>query len=141
VAADRTAQPKAAPGSPPLLDDRRLQVSFPIRCGLLQRVTGHFHAVRDVSFQLAAVETLALVGESGCGKTTTGKAIVQLLRRLATVQGQALLAGQDLIQQQSAALLEARRQVQIIFQDPFASLNPRLRLGELLQEGLAALQP
>ncbi len=125
----------------PLLDVQGLCVSFPIRSGLLQRVSGHFHAVRDVSFQVAPGQTLALVGESGCGKTTTGKAIVQLMRRLADVRGRALLEGQDLFALQGAALQAARRQVQIIFQDPFASLNPRLRVGELLQEGLAALQP
>ncbi len=125
----------------PLLDVQDLSVSFPIRSGLLQRVTGQFDAVRGVSFQVAAGETLALVGESGCGKTTTGKAIVQLMRRTAQVQGRALLDGQDLFSLQGAALQAARRQVQIIFQDPFASLNPRLRVGELLQEGLAALLP
>ena len=129
------------PAPPPLLDVRGLNVSFPIRSGLLQRVTGQFRAVRDVSFQVAAGETLALVGESGCGKTTTGKAVVQLLRRVAQIEGQALLDGQDLVTLQGSALHAARRQVQIIFQDPFASLNPRLRVAELLQEGLAALQP
>jgi peptide/nickel transport system ATP-binding protein len=141
VAGQGAALPSPATGPAPLLDVKGLQISFPIRSGLLQRVTGHFHAVRDVSFQVGAGETLALVGESGCGKTTTGKAIVQLLRRVAHVEGQALLDGQDLLQMQGAALHAARRQVQIIFQDPFASLNPRLRVAELLEEGLAALHP
>ncbi len=136
-----TAPGGPAAGASMLLDVRHLHVSFPIRSGLLQRVTGHFNAVRDVSFQVAAGETLALVGESGCGKTTTGKAVVQLLRRVARIDGQALLDGQDLLALNGAALHAARRQVQIIFQDPFASLNPRMRVAELLQEGLAALQP
>jgi peptide/nickel transport system ATP-binding protein len=104
-------------------------------------VTGHFDAVRGVSFQVARGETLALVGESGCGKTTTGKAIVQLLRSVARVEGRALLDGNNLLDMQGAQLQAARRQVQIIFQDPFASLNPRMRVAEILDEGLAALQP
>jgi peptide/nickel transport system ATP-binding protein len=124
-----------------LLDVQHLSVRFPIRGGLFQGVKGHFDAVSDVSFHVAAGETLALVGESGCGKTTTGKAVVQLLRRQATTTGQALLNGADLFTLQGDALRAARRQVQIIFQDPFASLNPRMRVFDVLEEGLAALQP
>jgi peptide/nickel transport system ATP-binding protein len=135
-----TPQARAA-GQAPLLDVQGLKVRFPIRGGVLQRVKGHFDAVNGVSFQVAAGQTLALVGESGCGKTTTGKAIVQLLRNVARIEGQALLNGQNLVDLQGAALLEARRQVQIIFQDPFASLNPRMRVFDLLEEGLIALQP
>jgi peptide/nickel transport system ATP-binding protein len=81
------------------------------------------------------------VGESGCGKTTTGKAVVQLLRHQAQISGAALLDGKNLFDLQGAELREARRAVQIIFQDPFASLNPRMRVAEILDEGLAALQP
>jgi peptide/nickel transport system ATP-binding protein len=94
-----------------------------------------------VSFDVARGETLALVGESGCGKTTTGKAIVQLLRSVARIEGRALLGGRNLFDLQGADLQAARRQIQIIFQDPFASLNPRMRVQDLLDEGLAALQP
>lgn len=126
---------------PPLLQLRSLDVRFPQRSGLLQRTTGHFHAVRDVSFDIPAGRTVALVGESGCGKTTLGKAVVQLLRGSAVVTGQALLDGQDLLTLQGDALRAARRQVQIVFQDPFASLNPRLRVAEILEEGAAALNP
>lgn len=135
--------PAAAPAAngPLLLEVQDLNVRFPIRGGLMQRVTGHFDAVRGVSFQVARGETLALVGESGCGKTTTGKAIVQLLRNVARVEGRALLEGENLFEMQGARLQAARRQVQIIFQDPFASLNPRMRVAEILDEGLAALQP
>ncbi|MBK1690350.1 ABC transporter ATP-binding protein [Rubrivivax gelatinosus] len=125
----------------PLLDVQDLKVRFPIRGGLLQRVTGHFDAVAGVSFQVARGETLALVGESGCGKTTTGKAIVQLLRRIAVTEGRAMLDGQNLFELDGPALLDARRKVQIIFQDPFASLNPRMRVVDLLEEGLVALHP
>jgi len=124
----------------PLLDVQGLRVRFPIRKGLLQRVVAHFDAVGGVSFQVAQGQTLALVGESGCGKTTTGKAIVQLLRGTAVTEGRALLEGSNLFDLQGAELVAARRQVQIIFQDPFASLNPRMRVFDLLEEGLAALQ-
>ena len=129
-----------APG-PLLLDVQNLRVRFPIRNGALQRVTGYFNAVDGVSFQLHAGQTLALVGESGCGKTTTGKAIVQLLRHLSVTEGQALLQGRNLFEMQADELHAARRQVQIIFQDPFASLNPRMRVFDILEEGLLALAP
>ena len=131
----------AARTGAPLLDVQDLRVRFPIRSGILQRTTGYFNAVDGVSFQLHAGETLALVGESGCGKTTTGKAIVQLLRHLSVTEGKALLNGSNLFDLQGEELRAARRQVQIIFQDPFASLNPRMRVYEILEEGLAALQP
>ena len=134
-----TAHAAPAAGAEPLLDVQDLRVRFPIRGGLMQRVTGHVNAVDGVSFQLHAGQTLALVGESGCGKTTTGKAIVQLLRHLSVTEGRALLDGQNLFDLQDEALRAARRQVQIIFQDPFASLNPRMRVYDILEEGLAAL--
>ena len=126
----------------PLLQVQDLWVRFPIRgTGLLQRSAGSFDAVKGVSFDIAKGQTLALVGESGCGKTTTGKAIVQLLRRVARIEGRALLDGQDLFGLAGPALHAARARIQIIFQDPFASLNPRMRVQEVLEEGLAALQP
>ena len=124
-----------------LLDVRGLSVRFPIRRGLLQRVSGAFVAVDDVSFSIRAGETLALVGESGCGKTTTGKAIVQLLRGQATIGGQALFEGLDLFTLAGDDLRAARRRVQIIFQDPYASLDPRMRVLDILDEGLQALRP
>ncbi|MCW5635867.1 MAG: ABC transporter ATP-binding protein, partial [Rubrivivax sp.] len=141
-----SSPPQAAPvaakaGDAPLLDVQALSVRFPVRGGPLQRVVGHFDAVRDASFAIRRGETLALVGESGSGKTTIGKAIVQLLRGVAEVSGRALLDGSDLLTLRAGALREARRRVQIIFQDPFASLDPRMRVAELLQEGLVALRP
>jgi peptide/nickel transport system ATP-binding protein len=127
--------------SPVLLKVQDLRVRFPLRSGMLRGISGYFNAVDGVSFELAAGETLALVGESGCGKTTTGKAIVQLLRRVATTEGQAFLKGRNLFDMQGDELRAARAQVQIIFQDPFASLNPRMRVYDVLEEGLIALQP
>jgi peptide/nickel transport system ATP-binding protein len=141
VSRPASSETAAAPQAVALLSVRDLRVRFPVRGGLLQRVVGQFDAVAGVSFELAAGQTLALVGESGCGKTTTGKAIAQLLRRQARVEGQALLDGQDLCQLEGAALQSARRAVQVVFQDPFASLNPRMRVAELLLEGLQALHP
>ena len=124
-----------------LLQVQRLSVAFPVRSGLLHRVSGRFEAVREVSFDVPRGRTLALVGESGCGKTTIGKAIVQLLRGQALISGQALLDGHNLFELQGEPLLAARRDIQIIFQDPFASLNPRLRVFEVLEEGLITLHP
>ena len=124
-----------------LLEVHQLSVRFPIRSGLLQRTRGELTAVDKVSFSIRAGETLALVGESGCGKTTTGKAIVQLLRGQATISGEARLGGQDLFALNGDALRLARRSIQIIFQDPFASLNPRVRVFDILEEGLLALRP
>jgi len=140
------ATPRDLPPVPPgqgaaLLDVRDLRVRFTLKTPLFFRGSRHFDAVAGVSYQLAAGRTLALVGESGCGKTTSGKAIVQLLRRHAQVSGQAVFDGQDLFSLHGAALQRARRSVQIIFQDPFASLNPRMRVADVLEEGLIALRP
>ncbi|HEX4511746.1 MAG TPA: ABC transporter ATP-binding protein [Burkholderiaceae bacterium] len=129
------------PAGPPLLEVQHLHVRFPIRRGLLQRPQGGFEAVRDVSFTVGAGETLALVGESGCGKTTIGKSIVQLLRGQASFEGRALLQGRDLFELAGGALRLARRHVQVIFQDPYASLDPRMPVAEILEEGVAALLP
>ena len=138
----RFAAPDVLPrAGAPLLEVRGLSVRFPIHKGLLQRSAGAFTAVDGVSFNIAPGQTLALVGESGCGKTTTGKALVQLLRSQALIEGEALFAGQDLFSLDGDALRAARRQIQIIFQDPFASLNPRMRVFDILEEGLLGLRP
>ncbi len=124
-----------------LLRADKLRVRFPIRSGLMQRITGYVDAVHEVSFELRQGQTLALVGESGSGKTTTGKAILQLLRSSAVVEGSATLKGLELMTANARQLLGARRQMQIIFQDPFGSLNPRMRVGEILEEGILSLLP
>jgi peptide/nickel transport system ATP-binding protein len=133
--------PRTATAGPVLLEVQHLRVRFPVRRGLLGRGRAFFDAVDDVSFSVGERETLALVGESGCGKTTTGKAIVQLLRTSAALEGRALLQGRNLFELAGAALTQARRDIQIIFQDPFASLDPRMRVADILEEGMAALLP
>ncbi|WP_418320918.1 dipeptide ABC transporter ATP-binding protein [Piscinibacter sakaiensis] len=138
---DADRQRAAAPAQQPLLQVRDLRVTFPIRSGLLRRSSSGFVAVDGISFDLQAGQTLALVGESGCGKTTTGKAIVQLLRRQAVIEGKALFDGDDLFALNGPALQRARSAIQMIFQDPFASLNPRMRIAEILEEGLLSLKP
>ncbi|MDR3222009.1 MAG: ABC transporter ATP-binding protein [Candidatus Accumulibacter sp.] len=124
----------ASPGN--LLEAEDLRVYFPIRRGVLQRVVGQVKAVDGVSLELARGRTLALVGESGCGKTTVGKAILQLIRPSG---GQVRLGGRELTGLSRHALRPLRRRVQMIFQDPFASLNPRLSVGEIVAEGMGAL--
>ena len=119
-----------------LLAVQDLRVHFPIRRGVLQRTVGHVKAVDGVSLELMRGRTLALVGESGCGKTTVGKAILQLIK---PTGGKAQLAGRELSVLSRSELRPLRRRMQMIFQDPFASLNPRLAVGEIIGEGMSAL--
>ena len=136
----------AAVAALPVLEVPELAVAFSSGGGLLRR-PHWFQAVDGVSFTVKEGQTLALVGESGCGKTTTGRAIVQLLRGQPhiRVRGQAWLHGggprRDLFTLQGSELMAARRAVQMVFQDPFASLNPRMRVLDVLQEGLLTLHP
>ncbi|MBP6189341.1 MAG: dipeptide ABC transporter ATP-binding protein [Azonexus sp.] len=123
------------PGKP-FLQVADLKVHFPIRKGFLQRTVGHVRAVDGVSLAISAGRTLALVGESGCGKTTVGKALLQLIKPTA---GSVTLGGSELVDLKGRRLRDARRHMQMIFQDPFASLNPRLRVGEIIAEGMGAL--
>jgi peptide/nickel transport system ATP-binding protein len=125
------------PGMAPFLSVADLKVHFPIRRGILQRTVGHVRAVDGVSLAISAGRTLALVGESGCGKTTVGKALLQLVKPTA---GSVRLGGSELVGMQGKRLRAARRHMQMVFQDPFASLNPRLRVGEIIAEGMAALR-
>ena len=121
----------------PLLEVHDLQVHFPIRRGLLQRAVGAVRAVDGLSLQLLPGRTLALVGESGCGKTTAGKAMLQLIRPTA---GRVRLQGTELTTRSTAELRPLRAKMQMVFQDPFASLNPRLRIGDIIAEGMQALR-
>ncbi len=120
-----------------LLNVVDLRVHFPIRRGFLQRTVGHVKAVDGVSLELARGRTLALVGESGCGKTTVGKAILQLIK---PTDGSAALDGKELTRLTRSELRPLRRRMQMIFQDPFASLNPRMSVGEIITEGMNALR-
>jgi peptide/nickel transport system ATP-binding protein len=137
----QTVRSAPSASTTPLLQVRDYRVYFPIRQGVLKRTIGYVKAVDGVSFNLAAGRTLALVGESGCGKTTTGKALLQLLRQTARIEGTVALDGQPLDQLEVDELHRARRKMQIIFQDPFSSLNPRMRVSEILEEGIIALRP
>jgi peptide/nickel transport system ATP-binding protein len=119
-----------------LLEVSNLQVHFPIRRGILQRAVGAVRAVDGMSLQLMPGRTLALVGESGCGKTTAGKAMLQLLRPTA---GSVQLDGIELTTRSTGELRPLRAKMQMVFQDPFASLNPRLRIGDIIAEGMLAL--
>jgi peptide/nickel transport system ATP-binding protein len=121
--------------APALLAVDDLRVHFAIRRGVLQRTVGHVRAVDGVSLALARGRTLALVGESGCGKTTVGKAILQLLPASG---GSVRLLGEQLGGAARGAQRALRRHMQMIFQDPFASLNPRLSVGEIIAEGMRA---
>jgi peptide/nickel transport system ATP-binding protein len=119
-----------------LLEVDRLRVHFPIRRGIFKRTVGHVRAVDGVSLAIHEGRTLALVGESGCGKTTAGKAI---LRLVAPTGGRVRFAGADLATLSREALRARRRWMQIIFQDPYASLNPRMRVADILAEGMRSL--
>ena len=131
AAAERAAQGTA------LLSVHDLKVHFGIHKGLFRRAAGSVRAVDGVSLNIAAGRTLALVGESGCGKTTAGKAILQLIRPSA---GSVLFGGEELTRLRGAALRKRRADFQLIFQDPYASLNPRMRVADILAEGMQALR-
>ena len=110
-----------------------LKTHFPIRRGFLQRVVGHVKAVDGVSFHLKKGETLGLVGESGCGKTTVGRTV---LRLVPATGGRVLYKGESVFDQPSAEMRRLRREMQIIFQDPAGSLNPRMRVANIVGEPL-----
>ncbi len=122
-------------GGQALLDVRGLKVYFPIQKGVLRRVVGHVKAVDGVGLEIATGRTVALVGESGCGKTTVGKAILQLHRPTA---GSILFDGTDLTGLKGGELRRLRREFQIIFQDPASSMNPRMLVEDIIAEGLVA---
>jgi oligopeptide/dipeptide ABC transporter ATP-binding protein len=119
--------------SKPLLSVNRLVKHFPVKKGLLQRTVGQVHAVDDISFDISPGETLGLVGESGCGKSTAGRAILKLIEPTA---GEIRLDGARIDQLSRSAMRPFRRQVQVVFQDPYSSLNPRLKVRDIIGEPL-----
>jgi peptide/nickel transport system ATP-binding protein len=121
------------PGATPVLEVRNLRKYFGVQSGVFGRRTGAVHAVEDVSFDLHHGETLALVGESGCGKSTTGRAITRLVE---PDGGSVRLKGTDFLALDPAALRRQRASIQMVFQDPFASLNPRMKIGNAVAEPL-----
>jgi oligopeptide/dipeptide ABC transporter ATP-binding protein len=134
VPLDARRSPLAAREStPPLLSVRDLKKHYPITRGLFGRQVGAVRAVDGVSFDVAPGETLGLVGESGCGKTTTGRAILRLIEPTA---GAVRFDGVDVLAQGARELRAMRRHLQIVFQDPFSSLNPRMTVGATIREGL-----
>ncbi|ABV11752.1 microcin C ABC transporter ATP-binding protein YejF [Citrobacter koseri] len=133
-----TGSPVPLPGeSSPLLEVSQLRVAFPIRKGVLKRVVDHNVVVNEVSFALRPGETLGLVGESGSGKSTTGLALLRLIRS----QGSITFDGQPLQNLTRRQLLPVRHRIQVVFQDPNSSLNPRLNVLQIIEEGLRVHQP
>jgi oligopeptide/dipeptide ABC transporter ATP-binding protein len=119
--------------APPILEVRNLKKHFPIRKGLLSRSVGAVRAVDGVSFHVGPGETLGLVGESGCGKSTVGRLILRLID---PTEGEISLSGRRIDQLSQAEMRPERRQLQVVFQDPFSSLNPRMRAVDLVAEPL-----
>ena len=115
----------------PVLEVKGLTKRFDIHAGLLGRLVGRVHAVENVSFDLMAGETLSLVGESGCGKSTTGRAIMRLIE---PDSGSVMVDGRDMLTLGQRDIRQMRRSVQMIFQDPFAALNPRMTIGQAIAE-------
>ena len=115
-----------------LVDVKKLKMHFPITEGaMFPKVVAHVKAVDDVSFQIFRGETLGVVGESGCGKTTTGRCILQLEKPTA---GEIIYNGDDITKYTSKQMIDVRKKIQVIFQDPYSSLNPRMKVGDILSE-------
>jgi len=121
----------------PLLEVSELKKHFPIRKGVFSRIADYVYAVDGVSFSIGKGETLGLVGESGCGKSTAGKTILKLLEPTA---GSIKVRGEDITELDTAAMRPLRRQMQIIYQDPYSSLNPRMSAGDIVGEPLTIHQ-
>ena len=117
----------------PMIKVTNLKKYFPIHAGVFSRVVGNVQAVDDVSFEIMPKETFGLVGESGCGKTTTGRTLLKLLE---PTEGEASFNGEDIFAMSKERLRNMRKEMQIIFQDPYGSLNPRMTVGLAIGEAL-----
>src|SRR5690625_5192791 len=114
-----------------LLKVENLKKYFPIKSGIFNKTVGHVKAVDDISFSIRQGETFGIVGESGSGKTTLGRTILRLLD---PTEGQIIFNGKDMSQLKQAELRRTRKDMQMVFQDPYSSLNPRMRVEELIEE-------
>ena len=130
---DGASLPSSPPASVPVLEVVDLKKHFPVRKGLLRRTSGQVYAVDGVSFSIAPGQTLGLVGESGCGKSTVARAVIRLIE---PTSGEVRILGRDILSLSKNEMRASRRQAQIIFQDPFSSLNPRMSAGEIVGEPL-----
>lgn len=133
--AQTLSEPTPAPANnTPLVSIRNLVKHFPVRGGILYRTIGEVHAVDNISLDIKAGETLGLVGESGCGKTTAGRVV---LRLVPATSGEVLFEGKNIFDLKGGQLKQLRRDMQVIFQDPYSSLDPRMPVGDIIGEGLA----
>ena len=137
IAAEPSGAPHPADGSGELVTAKDLRVWFPMKRGLLQRTYDHVKAVNDISFTINKGETLGIVGESGSGKTTLGRALLALQK----AEGAAHISGIDILGADKKARRALRRRMQIVFQDPYGALSPRMAVGEIITEGLRLHRP